>query len=108
MMDDREKAIAMLAAYQEIMEFVRGRMKDFEDVATTQPAPATDLEARLEALPWTEAASKKCFYTKNAPLQLVEAVRSVKGGVRGSAHHFTAAADSPTLFRFARKKGEAA
>jgi hypothetical protein len=108
MMDDGEKAATMLAAFREVAEFVQRRMKDLEDVARTQPAPATDLEARLEALPWTEAASKKCFYTKNAPLQLVEAVRSVKGGVRGSAHHFTAAADSPTLFRFARKKGEAA
>jgi hypothetical protein len=106
--EDRERAVTMLAAFREVAEFVQRRMKDLEDIAKTEPAPATDLEARLEALPWTEAASKKCFYAKNVPAELVESVRRSKGGVKGARYHFTASATEPTLFRFARKKGEAA
>jgi hypothetical protein len=60
------------------------------------------LEAELEALPWKEAQSKKCYYAKDIPAELVESVRNVKGGVVGKVHHFTAANDSPTLFRFNR------
>lgn len=63
---------------------------------------AVDLEAKLEALPWKEASSKKCDYAKDVPGELVEAVRGVKGGVAGKTHHFTAATDGPTLFRFNR------
>jgi hypothetical protein len=106
---EEEKAIAMLAAFREVSEFVQRRMKDLEDVAKTEPAPAPDFEAKLEGLPWTEAASKKCFYAKNVPAELVESVRRSKGGVKGARYHFTASATEPTLFRFARRKeGEAA
>lgn len=60
------------------------------------------LEAELEALPWKEAQSKKCDYAKDVSAELVEVVRKMKGGVKGKWHHFTAANDSPTLFRFNR------
>lgn len=62
------------------------------------------LEKKLEGGAWREAASKKCDYWKDAPADLVAAVRKEKGGVKGNTHHFTAAADGPTLFRFGRSK----
>lgn len=63
---------------------------------------ATKLEVDLEGLPWKEAASKKCDYVRDAPTDLVEAVRKSKGGVKGASHHFTASPTEPTLFRFKR------
>lgn len=63
------------------------------------------LEADLEGLPWKEAASKKCDYVREAPADLVAAVRKSKDGIRGATHHFTAAKDEPTLFRFRRSSG---
>jgi hypothetical protein len=74
---------------------LRGLLRDGQDA---------ELVAQLEALPWIPAKSGRCDYTKDAPPQLVEAVRGTRGGVRGDAHHFTAAADSLTLFRFPRRK----
>ena len=67
----------------------------------------TELIAKLEGLPWVAARSGKCDYVKNAPLELVEAVRATKGGIKGDSYHFTASTTEPTLFRFARKRGEA-
>jgi len=60
------------------------------------------LESQLEALPWKEAASKKCDYLRGAPADLVEKVRATKGGIVGKGHQFTASKDEPTLFRFVR------
>jgi hypothetical protein len=74
---------------------LRGLLRDGQDV---------ELIAQLEGLPWIPAKSGRCDYTKDAPPQLVEAVRGTRGGVRGDAHHFTASTTEPTLFRFARRK----
>ena len=65
-------------------------------------AEESDLETELEHLPWKEAASTKCNYVRDAPMNLVQAVRSLKGGLKGRAHHFTASMTEPTLFRFKR------
>lgn len=64
---------------------------------------AAEREGRLESLGWKEAASHKCDYAKDAPDDLVQAVRASEKGITGAAHHFTAAKDSPTLFRFKRR-----
>ncbi len=65
-------------------------------------AEGLDLETELERLPWKEAASKKCDYVRDAPANLVESVRTAKGGLKGQVHHFTASTTEPTLFRFKR------
>jgi hypothetical protein len=105
--EDREKAAAMFAAFREVSEFVQRRMKDLEDVTKTEPAPATDFEARLEGLPWIEARSGKCDFVKDPPKELLDAI-DLKDGFRGSRHHFTKAKDGTVIFRFARKGGGAA
>ena len=69
------------------------------------PAPDEkdgELETRLEVGPWKEAASKKCDYWRDAPPDLVDQVRKMKGGVKGKDHHFTASGTEPVLFRFRR------
>lgn len=72
--------------------------------ASAKPLPtALDLlVGQLEGLSWATAKSGKCDYARDAPEELVEAVRSAKGGIKGSAHHFTASASELTLFRFKR------
>jgi hypothetical protein len=61
-----------------------------------------ELESQLEALPWIEAASKKCDFVRDAPADLIDQVRAAKGGIKGKDHHFTASSSEPTLFRFKR------
>jgi|GEM_PF-3867893 len=68
---------------------------------------AAELEKKLEALPWKAAASGKCDFAKDVSADLVQAVRTSKDGVKGASHHFTAANDSPTLFRFRRPGSKA-
>jgi hypothetical protein len=94
------------AAYLEAQaEALRKRAAELRELL--QDERDTELIARLDGLPWVAARSGRCDYVRDAPTELVEAVRAVKGGVRGSAHHFTASATEPTLFRFARKGGGA-
>ena len=98
---------ARLAEAQDFEERAAARVKELrEALATARLAESTvkesDLEARLEAGPWKEAISKKCDYWRDAPSDLVQAVRTMKGGIKGQVHHFTASATEPTLFRFVR------
>lgn len=89
------------AAYLEGMaDKLRQRAREIRELG--RGSGTAQLETELERLPWKEAASKKCDYVKDAPSKLVEAVRFTKGGVKGKDHHFTAATDAPTLFRFKR------
>ena len=81
---------------------LRARAKELRELA--QPDQAARLEKRLEELAWVEAASKKCDYVRDGPADLIEAVRKSKGGIKGTAHHFTASTTEPTLFRFKRSK----
>ena len=65
------------------------------------------VEKQLEALPWIMAQSGRVEYAKDAPADLVLAVKSAKRGIKGAQHHFTAATDgSNTLFRFERGGGK--
>ena len=98
---------ARLAEAQDSEERAAARVKELtEALAVARLAESTagelDLEARLEAGPWKEAASKKCDYWRDAPSDLVQAVRTMKGGIKGQSHHFTASMTEPTLFRFKR------
>jgi hypothetical protein len=75
------------------------------DEELQNPTPETismPLESQLEALPWKEAASRKCEYVRDAPVDLVEKVRASKGGIKGKDHHFITSSTEPTLFRFKR------
>ncbi|MDG6990620.1 MAG: hypothetical protein JRM99_04280 [Nitrososphaerota archaeon] len=99
---------AHLAEAQDSEKRAAARVKELtEALAVARLAESTagepDLEARLEAGPWKEAASKKCDYWRDAPANLVESVRAAKGGIKGENHHFTASMTEPTLFRFARE-----
>jgi hypothetical protein len=76
-------------------------VKAAESVAK-EAVQSAEVEKRLEAGAWKEAASKRCDYWRDAPADLVETVRKAKGGVTGQTHHFTASATEPTLFRFKR------
>ena len=92
---------------QEAERHAAARVKELtEALAVVRLAESTagesDLEARLEAGPWKEAASRKCDYWRDAPSDLVQAVRQSKGGIKGQTHHFTASTTEPTLFRFKR------
>ena len=96
-----------LAEAVETERHAAARVKELtEALAVARLAESTagelDLEARLEAGPWKEAASKKCDYWRGAPSDLVQAVRTMKGGIKGQVHHFTASTTEPTLFRFVR------
>ncbi|MDG6910774.1 MAG: hypothetical protein JRN18_00290 [Nitrososphaerota archaeon] len=98
---------ARLSEAQEAEKHAAARVRELtEALAVARLAESTagesDLEARLEAGPWKEATSKKCDYWRDAPSDLVQAVRSTKGGIKGQSHHFTAAVTEPTLFRFRR------
>jgi hypothetical protein len=101
---DPAELVEAEAAYLEAQaEALRKRGAELRSLLTTEEG----MVSKLEALPWVPARSGKCDYVKDAPPQLVEAVRGSKGGVRGDVHHFTASATEPTLFRFARKGGGA-
>lgn len=92
------------AAYLEGMaDQLRARAKQLRELRNEDQSP--ELEAKLEAGSWIEAASGKCDYWREAPADLVRAVRGTKGGIKGKDHHFTAASDSLTLFRFRRSSG---
>ena len=92
------------AAYLEGMaDQLRARAKQLREIRNEDQS--SELEAKLEAGPWIEAASGKCDYWREAPIDLVRAVRGTKGGIKGKDHHFTAASDSLTLFRFRRSSG---
>lgn len=102
---------ASVAAWEEVEQYVSGRAKDARGAldaallvqsAAQESDRAAQLESQLEGLAWVEAASKKCDFVRNAPSELVGAVRSIKGGVKGERHHFTASNGEPTLFRFKR------
>jgi hypothetical protein len=108
MIENREPAILDAEARfleTKADEFVR-RAKDLRDTAHTivreEKAARKDLEARLESQDWIPAKSGKCDFVRDAPAELVEAVRGARGGVRGTGHHFTASSTEPTLFRFKR------
>ena len=62
------------------------------------------LEVNLEGLSWKQAKSGKCDFVRDAPLNLIESVRAVKGGFRGEHHRFTASKSEPTFFRFEVRK----
>ncbi|HEV2225700.1 MAG TPA: hypothetical protein VGR56_02715 [Nitrososphaerales archaeon] len=90
-------------------ELIR-RAKDLHDtarrIAREEKTSHIDLEGQLERLKWTPALSGKCDYSREAPAELVEVVRSSRDGVRGTAHHFTASKTEPTLFRFKRNANQ--
>jgi len=91
------------AAYLEnIADQLRARASQLRELGRENQDQ--QLETKLEALSWKEAASKKCDYAKDVPGELVQAVRATKGGIRGKTHHFTATTDGQTLFRFRRSK----
>lgn len=71
--------------------------------AAPLPSVSSALEASLEGLSWTAAKSGKCDFTKNAPSDLVAAVRTSKNGFQGAKLHFTADNAELTLFMFARR-----
>lgn len=103
------RAEALRDAWGEVKEHVDQRVRQLEDAVRLAETAAhlkaggdTPAEVRLEAGSWKGAASRKCEYWRNAPPPLVEIVRSVKGGVKGSAYTFTASRTEPTLFRFRR------
>lgn len=109
--DDIAKIIAKREEITRLIDSLTGRLKELdESLAAAKMAEdlaeeadrGAKLEAKLEGLPWKEAQSKKCYYAKDVSAELIESVRSVKGGVAGKVHHFTAANDNPTLFRFNR------
>ena len=98
---------ARMAEAEDFEKRAAARVKELtEALAVARLAESTaresDLEARLEAGPWKEATSKKCDYWRDAPSDLVQAVRSTKGGIKGQGHHFTSSMTEPTLFRFKR------
>jgi hypothetical protein len=92
-----ERAVARVKELTEALEIAK-----FAGSVVRETDEATKLEVGLEGLPWKEATSKKCDYVRDAPPDLVEAVRKSKGGVKGASHHFTASSTEPTLFRFMR------
>ena len=105
--NDGDAALAESEAsyLDDLAERLRARAKELRErpVATWQPhSGPVDLETKLEALPWKQATSGKCDYAREVPAELVTAVRSTKGGVKGNEHHFTASATEPTLFRYKR------
>ena len=102
---------ASVGAWEEIESYAAGRVKDKREALEAarlaesnagEVGRAAQIETRLEAGPWKEATSKKCDYWRDAPSDLVQAVRSTKGGIKGQSHHFTASTTEPTLFRFKR------
>ena len=98
---------ARLAEAQEAERHAAARVKELSEALAVarlveSTAGESDLEARLETGPWKEATSKKCDYWRDAPSDLVQAVRTMKGGIKGQSHHFTASTAEPTLFRFRR------
>lgn len=80
-----------------------GELREALAAAKSLEPAAHTLEARLEVLPWNEAASGKCDYVRNAPGDLVEAVRASKY-VNGASHNFTASPTEASLFRFKRRR----
>jgi hypothetical protein len=102
---DPQELIAAESAYLEsLAETLRKRANELRDLL--KDGRDEGLISKLEALPWVAAKSGKCDFLRDAPPQLVTAVRASKNGIRGPDHHFTAAADSLTLFRFARKEAK--
>ena len=70
-----------------------------------KPLPTVPtVEDRLEGLSWKQARSGKCDYAKDAPDDLVTAVRAAKGGLKHGANHYTASTTDTTLFRFGGSK----
>jgi hypothetical protein len=100
---DPQELIAAEAAYLEA-QAEANRRRAAELRALLQDERDEGLVSKLEVMPWVPARSGKCDYVRDAPAELVAAVRAVKGGVRGSTHHFTASPTELTLFRFARRK----
>jgi hypothetical protein len=90
---------------QYVVAFANQRIAAIDDELQNLEVPqmtSIPLESQLEALPWKEAASKKCDYVRGAPADLIEKVRAIKGGINGKDHHFTTSSTEPTLFRFKR------
>lgn len=79
------------------------RIADLGSVLDAKPLSHLSVEDQLEALPWTAAKSGKCDFAKNCPGELMQAVRADKEGFKGARHHFTAANNEATLFRFPRR-----
>jgi hypothetical protein len=99
---DPQELIAAESAYLEsLAETLRKRANELRSLLTTEEG----VVGKLEALAWVPARSGKCDYVKDAPAELVAAVRTVKGGIRGDRYHYTASSTEPTLFRFRRKEG---
>jgi hypothetical protein len=102
-LDPRELLEAEAGYLEAQAEVLRRRAAELRDLL--KDGRDEGVVAQLEALPWVPARSGKCDYVKDAPPQLVEAVRGSKGGVRGDVHHFTASTTEAVLFRFRRKGG---
>jgi hypothetical protein len=100
---DLRELINAEAGYLESQaESLRRRAAELRSLLTTEEG----MVGKLEALAWVPARSGKCDYTKSAPPELVAAVRTVKGGIRGDRYHYTASSTEPTLFRFRRKEAK--
>jgi hypothetical protein len=100
--DPAELVRAEIAFLEGRSEELRRRAAELRSLLTTEEG----MVGKLEALAWVPARSGKCDYTKSAPPELVAAVRTVKGGIRGDRYHYTASSTEPTLFRFRRKEAK--
>jgi hypothetical protein len=99
---DPQELIAAESAYLESQaEALKRRAAELRDLLKDEQDRVV---AQLESLSWIPARSGRCDFLRDAPAELVAAVRSSKHGIRGPDHHFTASTTEPTLFRFARRK----
>jgi hypothetical protein len=102
--DDSEVLEGVKATLREIVLKAQAQLRAIEGFERQGlfTKNSDELESRLKTGPWKQAASKKSDYWRDAPDDLVNAVRSVKGGIKGDEFHYTASLTEPTLFRFKR------
>jgi hypothetical protein len=100
--DPAELVRAEIAFLEGRSEELRRRAAELRDLL--KDGRDEGLISKLEALPWVAAKSGKCDFLRDAPAELVAAIRSSKNGIRGPDRHYTASSTEPTLFRFPRRK----
>ena len=104
---ERDRIVSIRNGVINLLGFIDKLLAEIDEASEREKAHAArdaELEKELEAGPWKEAASKKCFYWRDAPDGLVQKVRAAKGGIKGQTHHFTASSTEPTIFRFKRSE----
>lgn len=97
---------AVIKELETLDAFIHKRLSELKSInRATGAMKDADLAARLDALPWRLAQSKKCKYLKaeEIPPELFILI-DPKSGAKSEKFHYSKSKDETAAFQFERKK----